>query len=36
MKERGGSGGAKSPSYRRGERKVNRRLDPHDRHNDRI
>jgi hypothetical protein len=35
-KEHGDGGGAESPNYRRGKRKANRRLDPHDRHNDRV
>jgi hypothetical protein len=33
MKERGGSGGAESPNYRRGKWKENRCLDPHDHNN---
>jgi hypothetical protein len=36
MKEHGGSEGAESPSYWREEQKANRRLNPHNRHNDRI
>jgi hypothetical protein len=36
MERRGDGRGAKNPNYRRGERKTNRRLNPHDRHDDRV